>query len=214
MNIRLAKRILAITMVASLLVVPFTAGATDTPSKGGESNSRQVTAQEGPSVPSTMNVVDGPKVIKNELPGAFLIYDQDKAYIAVAFRETLSNLSTRLALGKSSRPFVQVYTITRAKSGAAYASFDAAAATLGGETVGGINIFFGVIEDKEYKPLPADQKTPVTIKIKNYQPGATYYIARVSAKGVTEIIPITPDEYGVATFEANGGLSAYGLIKK
>ena len=214
MNMRLVRRILAMIMAASLLVVPLTAGATDSPSKGGESTNQEVTPEDIPEIPSTMTVIDGPRTIKNELPGAFLIYNHDRAYVSVAFTETPSSLSTRLALGKNSRPFVQVYTITRAKSGAVYASFDAAATALGGQVIGGINIFFGVLEDNEYKPLPGDQKTPVTIKIRNYEPGATYYIARVSANGVTEIIPITPDEFGVAIIEANGGLSAYGLIKK
>ena len=213
MNMRLARRILAMIMAASLLVVPLTAGATDTPSKGGESTNQEVTSKDILEIPSTMTVIDGPRIIKNELPGAFLIYNHDRAYVSVAFTETPSSLSTRLALGKNSRPFVQVYTITRAKSGAVYASFDAAATALGGQVIGGINIFL-VLEDNEYKPLPGDQKTPVTIKIRNYEPGATYYIARVSANGVTEIIPITPDEFGVAIIEANGGLSAYGLIKK
>jgi len=212
MNMKLARRVLAVTMAASLLVVPFTVGATDTPSQSSTSETKQeATVAEVATVPTTSQVNDGGKVIKNEIPGAFLITANDPAFSGVAFTETGASVASKA--GVSGKVFSHTYTLTRAKSGAAFASFDSAAASVGGKVVGGLNIDLGAISNGRFTSLPAGVKTTVSIKIKNAVPGATYYIARVTPGGATELIPITVDANGVASFEVVGGLAAYGLIQ-
>jgi hypothetical protein len=208
MNIRFARRILAAVMAASLLLVPLTAGATDTPKKGGSdggSSEPQAPVEEVVEPLKPLPLIDGPVIIQNKLPGAFMIPVNDPAISTIAFGD--------VELGGGIRPFVFVYSISRPKSPAAYASMDAAAESLGGKTVGGFNVVYGYFEKEVFKTFPDTEKTKAFIKIKNFDPNATYYIVKVTNQGVIEVIPIKADQYGVASFEVCGGLGAYGLIK-
>lgn len=207
MNMRFVRRILATVLAASILVVPLSVSATDTPKKGGGGGSDpQVTVEEEVPDFKPAPLVDGPVLIQNEIPGAFIIPENDPAISTVAFNNVPE-------LEGGIKPFVYVYSLDRQKSPGAYASFDAAAKSLGGTTVGGFNSVYGYIEKEIFKTFPESEKTKACIKIKKFDPGATYYLARVANKGIIEVIPLTADQYGVAYFEVHGGLAAYGLIK-
>jgi hypothetical protein len=217
MNIKFARRILSLTLAACLMAAPLTVGATDTPSQGSTTTSpetsQQATEEEVVTIPTSMDVVDGTEVIPNKLPGAFWVPSSDPAIEAICFRETPAAISSKASLAAGARPFSRVYSIYRSKSTGAYACFDAAAKALGGKTIGGFNVDFGYLANGQYTKLPEGVTTTVTIKIKDYDPNAKYYIARVTKAGKTEIIPLKVNKYGVASFEVVGGLGGYGLIQ-
>ncbi len=207
MNMRFARRMLATVLAASILVIPLSVSATDTPKKGGGGGSEpEVTIEEEVPDLRPEPLIDGPVIIQNRVPGAFQIPVNDPAIETIAFKGNDE-------LGGGIKPFVFVYTIGRQKSPGAYASIDAAAKSLGGKTVGGFNVVYGYEEKEVFKHFPETEKTMACIKIKNFDPNATYYIARVTNQGVISVIPIKADQYGVALFEVCGGLGAYGLIK-
>ena len=157
-------------------------------------------------------VNDGGKIIKNELPAAIMI-SRESPITGVAFTETENSFIHKVGLKSGGKPFAHVYSIDRAKSSEAYACFDGAAATVGGVVLGGLNIELGYIFYGKLNALSRSVTTYATMKIKDFVPGATYYIARVLPGNQTELIPITVDEYGVFTVEITGGLAAYGLIQ-
>lgn len=207
MSIKALKKVLAMTMAATMLVMPLTVGATDSSS----SSSTEATADAG-AVQSTSQVVAGGAVVKNELPGAFQVAPT-APISGVAVRETPAQVKQEAGLASNETPFVSAYTIDRKKSAAVYASFDAAAAQIGGTTLGGLNIDLGKLTGGKFSELPAGVSVPVTIGVKNYNPNLTYYIVKVLPGGATELIPVTV-ENGKITFNITGGLAGYGLIAK
>ncbi|SFP80050.1 hypothetical protein SAMN04487928_108101 [Butyrivibrio proteoclasticus] len=237
MNMKLVKKVLAVTMAASMIVMPLTAGATDsaqpsssdttvTPAQAEAvattsevtvtqeeevATTSQVTQAETTST-TTNNVIAGGTVIKNELPGAFQISSQS-AISGVAIRQSANTIKTSAGLSSNQTPFARVYTLDPNKSKAVYASFNAAAEVYGGSVVAAINSDLGALTGGKFTSLPEGVSVPVTIGIKNFDPNAEYYIIKVSKKGLIEKIPVTI-ENGKATFDITGGLSAYALMKK
>ena len=241
MNTKLVRKILAVTMTATMLIMPLTVGATDSASApsgstsaGSSSKATTVSATEASKassskdssssndsssndastaqVTSTSQVAIGGAVIKNELPGAFFV--APAAPIAgIAIREGVGAIKSKASLAGNETPFVRAYTVERKSSPAVYASFDAAAATVGGTVVGGINVDLGKLTGGKFTSLPEGVTVPVTIGIKNFDPNKTYFIVRVAPGGAIQIIPVTV-ENGRATFEITGGLAGYGLLVK
>lgn len=210
MNMKLVKRVLAVTMAASLVVMPLTAGATD--SAQSSSSDTTVTAAQAEEVTTTSQVVAGGTVVKNELPGAFQIAPSSPIS-GVAVRQSANTIKASAGLASNQTPFTRVYTLDPNKSKAVYASFNAAAEVYGGSVVAAINSDLGALTGGKFTSLPEGVSVPVTIGIKNFDPNAEYYIIKVSKKGVIEKIPVTI-ENGKATFDITGGLSAYALMKK
>ena len=210
MNMKLVKRVLAVTMAASLVVMPLTAGATD--SAQSSSSDTTVTAAQAETVSTTSQVVAGGTVVKNELPGAFQIAPSSPIS-GVAVRQSANTIKASAGLASNQTPFTRVYTLDPNKSKAVYASFNAAAEIYGGSVVAAINSDLGALTDGKFTSLPEGVSVPVTIGIKNFDPNAEYYIIKVSKKGEIEKIPVTI-ENGKATFNITGGLSAYALMKK
>jgi len=210
MNIKFAKRFLAVTVAASMLIVPMTVGATDSSSSGSETT---VSADEANTVKTTSVASAGGQVVKNELPGAFLITTSSPVS-GVAIKATAAEIRQEAGLASNETPFAKVYTVDRAKSPAVYASFDAAASTVGGTTLGGLNVDLVALTGGKVKELSAGVSVPVTMAIKNYNPNLTYYVVKVVAGGDFEMIPVEVDANGLMTFSVSGGLAGYGLIAK
>ncbi|MBP3196752.1 MAG: hypothetical protein J6N21_07070 [Butyrivibrio sp.] len=210
MNMKLARRLLAFTMAASLVVMPLTVGATD--SAQPSSSDSSVTTEQAAAVETTSQVAAGGQVVKNQLPGAFAIQN-DPAVSGIAVTKTPDQIKASAGLGAGQTPFVKGYTLDPNKSNLAFASFEAGAAQVGGRVLGGINLDFGALTDGKYTQLPEGVTIPVTLGIKNYNPNLTYYIVKVSKGGKVELIPCEVVD-GMIKFEATGGLSAYGLIAK
>ena len=211
MNNKLFRRLLAVTMVASLVIMPLTVGATDSPSQSSEETT--VTTEEAKVVETSSQVVssDG-TAVKNELPGAFVI-EKSSPVTGIAVTETPKQVQAAAGLADNQKPFVKGYSLDRKKSDKAFASFDAGAALVGGKTLGGLNLDFGALTNGKFTELPEGVELPVTIGIKNYNPNLTYYIVKVSKGGKIELIPVKVEK-GKISFTATGGLNAYGLIAK
>lgn len=241
MNTKLVRKILAVTMTATMLIMPLTVGATDSASApsgstsaGSSSKATTVSATEASKassskdssssndsssndastaqVTSTSQVAVGGAVVKNELSGAFLVAPASPI-AGIAIREGVGAIKSKASLAGNETPFVRAYTVERKSSPAVYASFDAAAATVGGTVVGGINVDLGKLTGGKFTSLPDGVTVPVTIGIKNFDPNKTYFIVRVAPGGAIQIIPVTV-ENGRATFEITGGLAGYGLLVK
>lgn len=241
MNTKLVRKILAVTMTATMLIMPLTVGATDSASApsgstsaGSSSKATTVSATEASKassskdssssndsssndastaqVASTSQVAVGGAVVKNELPGAFFVAPASPI-AGIAIREGVGAIKSKASLAGNETPFVRAYTVERKSSPAVYASFDAAAATVGGTVVGGINVDLGKLTGGKFTSLPDGVTVPVTIGIKNFDPNKTYFIVRVAPGGAIQIIPVTV-ENGRATFEITGGLAGYGLLVK
>ena len=210
MNMKLVKRVLAVTMAASMIVMPLTVGATD--SAESSSSDTTVTATQAEEVSTTSQVVAGGTVVKNELPGAFQIAPSSPIS-GIAVRQGADTIKASAGLSKNQTPFIRVYTLDPNKSKAVYASFNAAAEVYGGSVVAAINSDLGALTGGKFESLPEGVSVPVTIGIKNFDPNAEYYIIKVSKQGEIEKIPATI-ENGKATFNITGGLSAYALMKK
>ena len=242
MNTKLVRKILAVTMTATMLIMPLTVGATDSASApsgstsaGSSSKATTVSATEASKassskdssssndsssneetstaqVATTSQVAVGGAVVKNELPGAFFVAPASPI-AGIAIREGVGAIKSKAGFAGNETPFVRAYTVERKSSPAVYASFDAAAATVGGTVVGGINVDLGKLTGGKFTSLPEGVTVPVTIGIKNFDPNKTYFIVRVAPGGAIQIIPVTV-ENGRATFEITGGLAGYGLLVK
>ena len=203
-------------MATTMLAIPLTAGATDAPkassSETTATTTTTTTAEEPGAVQPTSQVAVGGTVVKNELPGAFQVAPSS-AVAGVAVRQTAATIKQAAGLAANETPFVKAFTVDRKKSAAVYASFDAAAATVGGTTLGGINVDLGKLTGGKYTTLPAGVTVPITIGIKNFDANRTYYVVKVLPGGAIEMIPVTI-ENGKATFNISGGLAGYGLIVK
>lgn len=206
MRISSLKKFLAVTVAATMLAMPLTVGATDS----SESSSEPATANIE-EVQPTSQIAAGGTVIKNETPGAFVV-QKSSPVTGMAVRETPAQIKQAAGLAANETPFVSAYTVDRAKSAAVYASFDGAAATLGGTTLGGINVDLGKLTNGKFTELPEGVEVPFSFGIKNYNPNLTYYIVKVLPGGATELVPAEVDANGVITFNISGGLAGYGLI--
>lgn len=210
MSIKTFKRILAVTMAASMLAMPLTVGATD--SADSTRSDSSVTRQEAASVQTTSEVSDNGSVVQNELPGIFEI-TASPAVSGIAVRGTAAQIKQKAGLAGNESPIVRAYSVERKKSPAVYKSFDAAASIVGGKLVGGINVDLGKVAEGKYSKLPREVSVPATIGIKNYDPKLNYYVAKVVSGGAIELIPVTVEK-GMATVDITGGLAGYGLIVK
>lgn len=108
MSIKALKRVLAVTMVATLMVVPITAGATD--SSSSSSSETIVTTEEASEVQTTSTVAAGGTVVKNELPGAFVVA-QSSSVSGVAVRQTAATIKQAAGLTSNQTPFVKAFII-------------------------------------------------------------------------------------------------------
>ena len=210
MSIKTFKKILAVAVATSMLAMPLTAGATD--SADSTSSDSSVTRSEASSVQTNSEVSVGNSVVKNELQGTFQIA-ASPAVSGIAVRGTVAQIKQKAGLANNEAPFVRAYSVERVNSPAVYKSFDAAAAIVGGKTVGGINVDLGKVAEGKYTKLPSEVSVPATIGIKNYNPKLQYYVAKVVPGGAIELVPITVEK-GNATVNLTGGLAGYGLIVK
>ena len=211
MNIKVAKKLLAVTLAASMVVMPLTVGATDSSDESTEET--EVTEEVFEEVEPTSVVAVGGEVIKNDRPGAFVIA-KDAPIAGVAIQVTPAALKAQAGLAANETPFARVYTVRRAKSPAVYASFDAAAQALGGTVLGGLNVDLVALTAGKVSSISEGVSVPVSMAIKNYNPNLTYYVVKVLPGGKTENIPATVNEKGVLSFNVTGGLGGYGLIAK
>ena len=205
MNMKLVKRIMAVTMAAALMIAPtFTAMAATEEAAPAESPVASVPLTKlGYAV-----VALGGTVIKSQTAGIYSVQSLD----GIAVAEKSENIKAAAGLGKDETPFVRAYDITEKKSPAAYESFKGAAASVGGEILGAINVDFGKLTKGKYSDLPEGVSVPMTLGVKKVPAGKTLAVVKVSPGGATEILTDTDSNPNTVTFPITGGLAAYAVI--
>ena len=226
MNMKLMKKVLATTLAATLLVAPaITAGAT-TDSSSAPTPSATAPAATAPAATSSTSSGGGSQstpepsaveragsvsvagtVIKSDVAGAYWV----KTLAGVAVRQSSATIKTAAGLANNETPFVRAYDITAKKSPAAFASFEGAAAAVGGTVLGAVNIDLGKLADRKFSSLDAGVKVPTTIGVANAN-GRTLAVVKVVPGGATEILQDQDDNPDTVTFDIQGGLAAYAVI--
>ncbi len=208
MNNKIVKKVLAVAMAASMVVMPLTVGATD--SSSSSSDSTTVTAAEAAGVTTTSTVNAGGTVLKSSTAGAYSV----KTLSGVAVKSTVSEIKAAAGMAANETPFVKAYDITAKKSPAAYASINSAAESMGATVTGAVNIDLGKVTGGKYTELPAGVSVPTTIGIPGgkVDPTKTYAVVKVLPGGATEILQDQDTNPNTVTFNITGGLAAYAVI--
>ena len=199
MNSKVIKKVLALTLAATLLAMPIVAGATD-----------QAEAPTPDVVSATTPVAIGGTVLKSDVAGAVSI-PKTAAIAGVVVRQSAAQMKTTAGLAANESAFVRAYEITEKKSPAAYASFKAAAAATGGTVLDAVNIDLGKMAGGKFADLPAGVSVPTTVAVKSAA-GRTLAVAKVLPGGATEILQDQDDDPNTVTFPITGGLAAYAVI--
>ena len=155
MNSKVIKKVLALTLAATLLAMPIVAGATD-----------QAEAPTPDVVSATTPVAIGGTVLKSDVAGAVSI-PKTAAIAGVVVRQSAAQMKTTAGLAANESAFVRAYEITEKKSPAAYASFKAAAAATGGTVLDAVNIDLGKMAGGKFADLPAGVSVPTTVAVKS-----------------------------------------------
>lgn len=218
MNMKFVKKMLTVTLAASLVVMPMTAFATtdsssdtttSTTTTSDSSSSDTYVAPEGVSFSSQATI--GGKVVKSTVPGSYQLGTTVKA---VVFTQSLDGIKAAAGMTGTDRPYARVYESNAKKSPLALETANGAAAALGKTLLSdtGININIGKMSAGKFTSLTDSVKTPVTVALKGDAAGATSVIA-VGPKGVVVAIEATNDGAGNITFEAIGGQYTYYFAK-
>lgn len=216
MNMKLVKRIIAATLAATLMIAPaITAGAaTDTGSgaatqtTGGTTTTQTTATVVNPNVSSESTVAVGGVVLKSQVAGAYAV----RSLAGVAIRQSAATIKTAAGLAANETPFVRAYDITAKNSPAAFASINAAAASVGGTVIGAINIDLGKLTAGKFSQLSADVAVPTTVGVKNPPAGKTLAVVKVLPGGAFEVLQDADDNAYTVTFNITGGLAAYAVI--
>ncbi len=210
MNTKLVKKLLAATLAATLMVAPvITAGATTVvPTSGGSSSgetqeSSSSAAQETAEATSTVSV--GGVVLRSQISGAYSV----KGFQGFAVR--MGADAIRALAGIAGTPFVRAYDITPKKSPAAFATINAAAASVGATVLGAINVDLGQMNGGKFTSLPNTVAVPATIGVAAAG-GRTLAVVKVLPGGAFEILQDTDEVAATVTFPIAGGLAAYAVI--
>ena len=205
MNMKLAKKFLTVTLAAVMVVMPITAAAATTESSSSSSSSSTTTTEAvvNTDVASTSSVAG----ITTGVAGAYSV----KTLSGVAVRQSAAGIKSAYGLAANQTPFVRVYDITAKNSPAAFASINAAAASIGATVLGAINIDFGVLTDGKFSQLSADVVVPFTTGVANAG-GRTLAVVKVLPGGAFEILEDTDTNANTVTVNMTGGLAAYAVV--
>ncbi len=205
MNTKLVKKLLAATLAATLMVAPvITAGAAST-TKEWEPHSDASSSTSSSSASTTSTVNAGGTVLTTGVNGSYSV----KILAGVAVRQQASTIKANLGLAGT--PYVRAYDITAAKSPAAFASINGAAASVGAVVLGAVNIDFGQMVGGKFQGLAQDATVPTTIGVRNAN-GRKLAVVKVLPGGATQILEDTDENPNTVTFPLGGGLAAYAII--
>ncbi|SFC61548.1 hypothetical protein [Butyrivibrio sp. YAB3001] len=212
MSIKFAKRILAITLAASMMVVPVVAGATtDEPTSTQEETTVVAAASAGrqeaaAAVEAPTNTVAG---VVSTFAGSYRV----KRLNGFAIRTSLADFRTLAGLKAGQTPWVRAYDITAKTSPAAFASIDAVVAQLGGKVVGAINVDLGILDGGKFAQLPNTVSARASVGIPGANANKRYVVVAVYPGGETEVIEDLDTVLGTFSFNIRGGLAAYALVE-
>ncbi len=208
MNMKFLKRVLAVTLAASLMVAPvITAGATTNSSSSSSSDDGTAAVVET-EVKSVGTVSVGGVVLKSDVPGAYLV----KTLAGLAVRQSAATIKAAAGLAANESVFVRAYDITAAKSPAAFASGNAAAAALGGVVKGALNIDLGKLTaGKNFSTLNG-VAVPATFGVRNVTPGHRLVVVRVVPGGAIEVLEDQDENPNTVTVNISG-FGAYFVVE-
>ena len=218
MNMKFVKKILAVTLAASLMIMPaVTAGAastdssepsssesTSTSESSGSSDSGSSTAAT-PAVASTSSV---PGVGKSGVGGSYSL----KTLPGVAVKLTGAEIAKQANLASNAVVSVRVYEISPAGSPLAFKSINNAIAGVGGTFIAALNFDFGQKVGAKFQNLPEDVEVPVAFGVPKAYQGKKIGIVEIGKLGATKILEDQDDNPASITVSVSGGLHAYALF--
>ena len=217
MSIKLAKKLLAVTIAASMMVVPVVAGAASSQgSTSGNSSTTATTAATettstaGRTVVSTTvaeaNTVAG---VTSTVAGSYRV----KTLNGFAVKTSEADLKAAAGLVAGEKPYVKAYDISAKNSPAAFASINAAAQALGGKVIGAINVDFGKLSNGKFAELDSSVKARTAVGIPGAKADKKYVVIKVLPGGATEVLEVQDTVTSTLTFEITGGLAAYAVVE-
>lgn len=213
MSIKLAKKLLAVTIAASMMVVPVVAGAASSQgSTSGNSSTTATTATStaGRTVVSTTvaeaNTVAG---VTSTTAGSYRV----KTLNGFAVKTSEADLKAAAGLVAGEKPYVKAYDISAKNSPAAFASINAAAQALGGKVIGAINVDFGKLSSGKFAELDSSVKARTAVGIPGAKADKKYVVIKVLPGGATEVLEDQDTVTSTLTFEITGGLAAYAVVE-
>ena len=154
---------------------------------------------------ATSTVSVGGVVIKSQISGAYSI----KGFQGFAVR--MGADAIRALAGIAGTPFVRAYDITAKSSQEAFATINAAAASVGATVLGAINVDLGQMNGGKFTSLPNTVAVPATIGVAAAG-GRKLAVVKVLPGGAFEILQDTDEVAVTVTFSITGGLAAYAVI--
>ncbi len=217
MNMKFVKKILAVTLAASLMVAPaVTAGATTGSSEPSSSESTSTSESSGssdsesstaatPAVASTSSV---PGVGKSGVGGSYSL----KTIPGAAVKLTGAEIAKQANLASNAVVSVRVYEISPAGSPLAFKSINNAIAGVGGTYIAALNFDFGQKLGAKFQNLPEDVEVPVAFGVPKAYQGKKIGIVQIGKLGATKILEDQDDNPASITVPVSGGLHAYALF--
>ena len=214
MNMKFLKRVLAVTLAASLMVAPvITAGATTNSSEPAATSSTSTASQESTPVtnPDVKTVgsfsVPGAN-LTSDVPGSYLI----KTIAGIAVRQSAATIKAAAGLAANESVFVRAYDITAAKAPAAFASANFAATALGGTIKGALNIDLGKLTAGKNFTTLNGVAVPCTFGLRNVTAGKRLVVIRVLPGGAVEVLEDQDENPNTVTVNISG-FGAYFIVE-
>ena len=208
MNMKFLKRVLAVTLAASLMVAPaLTAGAT--------TNSSAPSSSDGGSTPApTVTYETTGKVsvaganITSDVAGVYSV----KTLAGVALRESAATIKSEAGLAANESVFVKAFDISAAKAPKAYDSANSVIAAIGGTLKGAVNIDLGKLTNGKGFTTLSGLSVPATFGVKNVTPGKKLVVVHVLPGGATEVLEDLDENPNTVTVNVTG-FGAYFIVE-
>ena len=208
MNMKFLKRVLAVTLAASLMVAPaLTAGAT--------TNSSEPSSSTGDGTPAptvtyetTGKVSAGGTVVTSDVPGVYSV----RILGGVALRKSAKEIKADANLAANESVFVKAYDITPAKAPKAFASANEVIAAMGGTLKGALNLDLGKLTDGKNFTTLNGVAVPATFGVKNVTPGKKLVVVHVIPGGEVEVLADLDNNPNTVTVNVTG-FGAYFVVE-
>ena len=212
MHTKSIVKLLIAILVVTLMIVPILTSCENNetepivklePEDSPKNETASSSAYEVAEATSTVSV--GGVVIKSQISGAYSV----KGFQGFAVR--MGADSIRALAGIAGTPFVRVSDITSKNNPAAFATINAAAASVGATVLGAISVNLGQMNGGKFTSLPNTVSVPATLGVAAAG-GRTLAIVKVLPGGAFEIIPDSDEVAVTITFDIIGGYAAYAVI--
>ena len=211
MTMKFIKKMLAVTLAATMMVAPaLTVCATTEPSAPASSTPAEEPNPFKDAVSATTPQSLGGQTLKSDVPGTIVVPAKSNLQ-GMVLRQSAATIAAAGGLGKGERPNFTAYVLSRAKSKAVYASIDGAAASMGATVLDAFNANLAKTGNGKRTNLSADVAVPMTIGVKNAN-GRTLALVKVVGGGQTTVLQDQDDNPDTITAPISGGDAAYAVI--